>query len=101
MVLYIVNVTIKKDRSNEWLEWMKNVHIPHVMETGYFINAEIYDIILPATHRDDFSYSIHFSSESYEKFMKYRVRESKRLQKEHEEKFGQYISIQRFVMEKV
>ena len=34
-ILYNVTVSIDKDVEKEWLEWMKKVHIPDVMRTGF------------------------------------------------------------------
>jgi len=101
MVLYVVNVSVKKEMQEEWLEWMKQVHIPNVINTGYFNKADIYTIILPAKGGDEISFSVQYQSESYEKFMSYTVKEAKRLQKEHKEKFGDRITVERIVFEKI
>ncbi|MFO7446817.1 MAG: DUF4286 family protein [Ignavibacteriaceae bacterium] len=100
MVLYVVNTTIKKHLQGEWLKWMKETHIPNVIATGYLTKAEIYTVILPQKGGDEITFSVQYYSDSYEKFMAYSVKESKRLQKEHTDKFGDYISEERFVFEK-
>lgn len=101
MILYIVNVSIEKDIQEEWLDWMKEVHIPNVLKTGYFTGANIFNIILPAKGGTEITFSVQYEAESYEKFMSYTVKESKRLQKEHTEKFNGKIKAERFVMEKL
>lgn len=99
MVLYVVNVTVKKEHADEWLAWMKNVHIPNVLATNYFIKADLFNQILPAKGGDNACFSVQYVSESYEKFMSYTVKESKRLQKEHIDKFGDVITSERYVFE--
>ncbi|MFN2260926.1 MAG: DUF4286 family protein [Psychroflexus sp.] len=39
--MYIYNVTINVEESihNQWLQWMKNEHIPAMLKTGKFLNA--------------------------------------------------------------
>ncbi len=36
--MFIYNVTVKIDKNihREWLEWMQQIHIPEVMQTGCF-----------------------------------------------------------------
>jgi len=36
MILYNVTVKIMKPLEAEWLKWMKEVHIPDVINTGLF-----------------------------------------------------------------
>ncbi len=36
MIIYNVTVKIDNDVVAEWLNWMQTVHIPDVMQTGYF-----------------------------------------------------------------
>ena len=41
MVLYNVTINIDYAVHDEWLDWMKNVHIPDVMNTGLFIDCKL------------------------------------------------------------
>lgn len=99
MVIYVVNTTFKKELREEWIKWMKEVHIPNVLNTGYFSGAEIFSVILPAKSGDEVSCSVHYKSDTYEKFMSYTVKEAKRLRKEVEEKFGSSLIIDRQLLE--
>ena len=36
MYIYNVTVSIEKSLADEWLTWMKTIHIPEVLATGYF-----------------------------------------------------------------
>jgi len=38
MVLYNVTVNVEENISAEWLLWMKNHHIPEMMDTGCFLS---------------------------------------------------------------
>jgi hypothetical protein len=45
MLLYNVTVGVDKDIETEWLEWMKEKHIPDVMKTGMFESSKIYKVL--------------------------------------------------------
>jgi hypothetical protein len=41
MVLYNVTVSLDPNVENEWLSYMREKHIPAIMETGCFIEARL------------------------------------------------------------
>ncbi len=41
MILYNVTVTIDKDVEEDWVTWIKETHIPEVMNTGFFTEYRI------------------------------------------------------------
>lgn len=41
MILYNVTVSIDATVSEEWLKYMREKHIPEVMETGHFLEARL------------------------------------------------------------
>ena len=41
MILYNITVNIDHDIHQEWLVWMKDIHIPDVLSTGLFIENKI------------------------------------------------------------
>ena len=45
--MFVYNVTVSIDESvrEEWLNWMKNVHVPDVMSTGLFTESRILKVI--------------------------------------------------------
>lgn len=47
MISYNVSLTIESDIEEEWIEWMKNHHIPRVIATGCFIGYDFYKLIKP------------------------------------------------------
>ncbi|MEQ9302638.1 MAG: DUF4286 family protein, partial [Marinoscillum sp.] len=36
MILYNITVNVQEGVQEDWLNWMKAVHIPEVMQTGCF-----------------------------------------------------------------
>ncbi|MBT6516091.1 MAG: DUF4286 family protein, partial [Crocinitomicaceae bacterium] len=37
MIVYSVTVKVNQEIEENWLRWMKEVHIPDVMATGFFL----------------------------------------------------------------
>ncbi|MBC7921055.1 MAG: DUF4286 family protein [Ferruginibacter sp.] len=41
MILYNVTISIENACHDEWLEWMRNRHVPDLMATGFFVKNTI------------------------------------------------------------
>lgn len=86
MILYNVTVNIAPEVHREWLEWMKNKHIPDVLSTGLFIENRFFRVL--TTEEDEgFTYSVQYFLESMEKYETYREVFAPALQAEHTEKY--------------
>lgn len=46
MIIYNVTIKIENDVHDEWVNWMKTVHIPEVMETGFFLENRFAKILV-------------------------------------------------------
>ncbi|ELR70942.1 hypothetical protein C900_03225 [Fulvivirga imtechensis AK7] len=70
MVLYNVTVGIDIDVEEEWLNWMREHHIPAVMNTGMFIEHKIFKV-LSQEEEQSVSYSIQYFAENIDKVVEY------------------------------
>ena len=41
MIIYTITINIENELEEEWLNWMQEIHIPHVLGTDCFINSKI------------------------------------------------------------
>lgn len=98
MVLYNVTVNIDDSVHDEWLEWMKSIHIPEVLATGLFTGSKIFRI---RTEDDGNTYSIQYFLNSEEDYEKYLRECAPALQQKHSEKFYNKFVAFRTVMESV
>jgi hypothetical protein len=90
MVLYNVTVSIDDSVHLEWLEWMRNVHIPDVMATGLFIESKIAKVQTQDSH----SYAISYLCQSNEHLQQYTEIFAPKLKAEHVAKFqGKFAAI--------
>ena len=86
MILYNVTVSIDYDIHQNWLKWMKEVHIPNVLATGLFIENKIAKI--HAEEEGGVSYSIQYILKSWDDYHNYVDNFSLELQKEYHIKYG-------------
>ena len=86
MILYNVTVSIDYDVHQNWLKWMKEVHIPNVLATGLFIENKIAKI--HAEEEGGVSYSIQYLLKSWDNYHNYIDNFSLELQKEYHTKYG-------------
>ena len=99
MIIYNVLVTISRDIESDWIKWMKEIHIPDVLSTGYFFNFQIQKQILPESEQGQATYSINYFSKSYRDYLDYTEKEAPRLQKLHFDQFSGKFKATRNVFE--
>ena len=94
MIIYNITVSISPEIEEDWLDWMKNKHIPDVMATGVFLEQRICRIITDSVEEHGLNYAIQYTCESLEKLEKYQAEHAPRLQKEHADRYkDQYVAI--------
>lgn len=98
-IVYSVTVTISKEVETEWVDWMKKVHIPEVLDTGLFLGYKMFKVL----HNEggDSSYSIQYSLESLANLDKYQKEFAPDLQKEHTERYKDKFAAFRTILKQV
>jgi len=87
MVIYSVSITIEKSIETEWLDWMKEIHIPEVIDTGFFIDWGIYKVIIPQDNENEVTFRIDYILKSIKHYEDYINSSASKLQSEHSVKF--------------
>ena len=44
MILYNITINIDNEVHDEWMKWMKDTYIPHVLETKLFVDHKIFQL---------------------------------------------------------
>ena len=88
MIVYNVTVKVELAIHDQWLEWMKQKHIPDVLATGYFVDNKIMRL-LEEDNSDSFTYAIQYRCLDISNYMTYKEICAPGLQKEVTEKFGE------------
>lgn len=101
MIIYSVTVAIDEGVHDDWLKWMKEDHIPKVMDTGHFNEYRIMRVISHQTEDEGISYNIQYECDSMAELHQYQVSKAPALQKEHAERFEGKFAAFRTLLEKV
>lgn len=86
MIIYNVTVNIDDDVHDDWFDWMTNVHIKDVMDTGLFIEAKLSRIL--AEEEGGKSYSIQYLCQDMETLDEYQEKHAPKLQQDHTSRYG-------------
>lgn len=86
MILYNVTVNIDASEHQNWLKWMREEHIPAVMNTGCFIESRISRI--QGEEEGGVTFSIMYVSPSQELYDAYLQEHAQELQTEHGLRFN-------------
>lgn len=78
--MYIYNVTTNIEDSvhDQWLKWMKEVHIPDVLATGKFLSAKMCKVLVEEDMGGS-TYSVQFATASKEILNRYYEEDASRL----------------------
>ena len=96
MIIYNITANVSLEIVDKWLEWMKEVHIPHVMKTNMFVSCSINRII--SNSDSGITYAIAYKCKSLKDLQKYEISFSKNLSKEYDIKFAQSAPTFRTIM---
>lgn len=97
MIMYNVSVKIDHEIEEDWLDWMKEIHLPAVMSTGCFLDNKMYKLLVDET--DGLTYIIQYLCTDLDKLNYYQAEFGPELRNETERLFsGKYVSF-RTVME--
>lgn len=88
MITYSVTVSVASDIKDEWIEYMKNEHIPDVMKTECFTGFKFSRVIGTSEEKEN-SYNIQYFCNSMKDMHKYQVNHALQLQKHHVAKYGE------------
>lgn len=101
MIIYSVSVRIKKEVEDEWLQWMKDTHIPAVLSTKYFKNCEMYKVLIPDLGEDVAMYKMKYFSDTFQNYLDYQQNYAAKLQASHNEKYQGKFTASREVIENI
>ena len=84
MIVYNVSIKIEPNIEEEWLQWMKEKHIPDVLETGIFSGHKFLEI---TNEEAENTYAIQYYCPSMQDLETYFSDFAPKLQEEHSKKY--------------
>ena len=101
MILYNVTVNIDSDVENDWIQWMKETHIPEVMDTGFFTEYRMLKMLTEDPDETGKTYAIQYSAETLDHLEDYLNTAAPKLQKASIIRYGTKMAAFRTVLEEV
>jgi hypothetical protein len=99
MIVYNVTCNVEKPMADEWLNWMKTVHIPEVMATGCFSEFKILRLINQDGDDQGVNYAIQYTCDSEKTLEHYRATFGPSLMAKTWERYGERVVAYRSVLE--
>jgi hypothetical protein len=99
MIIYNVTCNVESQIAEEWLNWMKEVHIPEVMKCGIFTSCQMNKVLV--SHEEGATFAIQYSCPTMKDLHNYQVNYSPSLQKKHSDKYGTKVVAFRTLLEKL
>jgi len=86
--MYIYNVTVNIDESvhDKWLNWMKDIHIPEMLNTNKFSKA-LMSRVLVNEEMGGITYSVQYTCDSKETLEKYYLEDAQKMREEGNQLF--------------
>lgn len=85
MIIYNDTLIIEEEVHDKWLEWMKAVHIPAIMATGYFNSYQILNVI--DSPNEGITYCIQYHTDHIDKFNKFYNEHLHQFYERHDQAF--------------
>ncbi len=86
MILYSVTVSVEPAIHDDWVAWMRDVHIPEVMATGCFSENRMLKV-LSTQAPGELTYSIQYTCSDMKTYERYRDEYAPALQQAHTERY--------------
>lgn len=84
---------------DEWLNWIKNVHIPAIMATGYFKSFQILSIL--NSPNEGLTYCVQYHTDSLDKYQAYEQQASTHFKNIHLKQFENKLVLFESIMQVV
>ena len=101
MIIYNVTISIRQDLEGEVLAWLKNEHIPEILETGLFVEHHIFKIFESSDQPMHNSFAIQYHLESWQHFKEYEANHAPALKEKTLAKYGENLLAFRTFLEKL
>jgi hypothetical protein len=99
MIVYNDTIIIEEPLQEEWLTWIKQVHIPAIMATGHFSSYKILTVI--DSPNEGVTYCIQYNADSLDQFQQFYLNHLHKFQEAHRERFDEKFVMFNTLMEVV
>ena len=101
MIIYNVTVNIDLEISEDWLAWMKDVHIPDVMATVCFESHKILRLLNESPDVEGLTFAIQYFAPDMKTLNVYAAQHQPALQQDVHQRYGHRVVAFRTLLEEV
>ena len=87
MIIYNVTTNIHESIHGQWLEWMRDIHIPQMLATGKFSAAKLVRVLVEE-QMGGVTYAVQFTTDSKETLERYYHEDAPALRLESQKLFA-------------
>ncbi|HMJ69684.1 MAG TPA: DUF4286 family protein [Cyclobacteriaceae bacterium] len=100
MIIYNVTCSVDREIADEWISWMKDKHIPELLNTGLFFEYRIFKVL---DHNDTatLSFAVQYYSKSMDHIDEYLQKHATRLRSDVQNRYGDRVVSYRTLLEEV
>ncbi len=97
MLLYAVRVSIEAELAEAWRNWMVHVHIPEVLQTGYFRGHRFGEVIEPPPPAGQRVFLVLYEAAQESDLRAYLEKEAPRLRAAYPPEFAGRFQAERWI----
>lgn len=98
MILYNITYMVSHAIHEDWLVWMKTIHIPEIMSSGLFERNQMLKL-LEVDEQEGLTYAVQFYTSSIENYNSYITNYAPALRLQANQKWGEQVLGYRTIME--
>ena len=98
MLIYNVTTKVAHKINDAWLQWMKEEHIPHVMDTNMFTHYQMVRL-METDDSDGVTYAVQYFCNNWDQYAQYIRNFAPELRKKAIDRWGDQINSFRTLME--
>jgi len=91
MIIYNVTINVQEDIHDKWLKWMKEEHIPDMLDTKKFSKA-LMTKVLVKEEMGGITYSVQYTTESKEMLESYYAENAQELRARSKPFEGKFVA---------
>ncbi|MEC3964251.1 DUF4286 family protein [Flagellimonas halotolerans] len=86
MLIYNVTINIDESVHDQWLDWMKDKHLPDMLATGKFTHAKMVKVLVEED-MGGITYSVQYTTENRDTLEAYYKEDAERLRGDAQKMF--------------
>ena len=101
MIIYNVTCNLNQELEDEWLDWMKNEHLPEVMSTNKFLEYRILKLLTQVEDNEGVNYAIQYRCATIEDYHDYINNHGPVLREKTIKKYGDKVLTFRTLLQEI